>query len=561
MAGIQIQRAKRRVEDPSEVFRTRAQAPTAATEATQQLGRAIVGAGVDIARISQRRIAANERLAREETLNRSVSAANEIKQASVQFIADETVNKAGLDTIGNVERFDSFSEEKFLERMADESDEVKLLTRQELQAWRLNTRTDFAIRQQEQRRGVTLSNLDQARDDAVQEASTNPSVDTIEGQIKSMALTVFKYKAAGSIDAEEAEERIDDGREKIITSAITSASLQNPEAAQVILDEMKSVLPADIVKTLEADITKQAKIQKDEAEAIRKESVENFTNETIDLALKGAATETQMKADPRWQAATPGERKTLASIVKNSNPFNESDPVTLAEFTSAVNTTPLELTEQEFLEAHGKGLNTADFNRLFKQWQTKVEEIKKGDAENPLQDGYEKQAYDLIEFMRKDTAFIEPGGILIGQSAEELAENDLRAAQQVNSLARYIEENPNEDYVETYIKPVLKPVQQGFVSSVYDSVSGFFTDEPAISAEPDIEIRRQAADLLTEKGVEATRENINRVSAQIRAGNTELKILDAGAARRLFDSASGTTDEEKAENARRTATRLGFIIP
>ena len=85
-------------------------------------------------------------------------------------------------------------------------------------------------------------------------------------------------------------------------------------------------------------------------------------------------------------------------------------------------------------------------------------------------------------------------------------------------------------------------------------------DGPSISAEQDVGIRRQAADLLTEKGVEATRENINRVSAQIREGNTELKILDAETARKLFDIASGT-GEEKAENARRNALRQGFIIP
>lgn len=554
--GFQIPRAERQAEDPSKVKRGQFRAPTAGFEAQKQLGGAIAQAGQALGTIG----VARQRMQNEESLNNAVNASNEVQNDLVQLLATEKTT-AGLDTSGNLERFNEALEASIQDRTADFPDEIKALTRQRLGDYGVRTRTALALHQQEQRRGVTFSNLDQAQNVAIQEAANNPTVGTIEEQLKSVADTISLYRQNGSIDSEEAQDRFTEARQSIVTSAINSASLQNPEAAQALLDQTKAILPAETVKTLETDIRKQAKLQKDEQEAVRTESVQTFTNEIIDQSLEGAATETQMKADPRWQAATPSERKTIESIVRNSNPFNESDTVVLADFTSRVNTEPLELTEQEFLNAHGKGLNTPDFNRLFKQWETKVKEIKKGDAENPLQDGYEKQAYKLIEFMRKDTAFIEPGGVLIGQSDEELAENDLRAAQQVNSLARYIEEHPDEDYVETYIKPVLKPVQEGFISSVYDRVSGFFTDEPFIEAEQDIEVRRQATDLLTEKGVEATRENINRVSAQIQAGNTELKILDAEEARRLFNAASGATKEEKAENARRTAIGQGFIIP
>ena len=498
MAGIEIPRAERQVGDPSEVFRGRAVAPTAATEATQQLGRAIAGAGVNIARIS----AANERMAREELLNRSVSAANEIKQNSVNFIADETVTKAGLDTIGNVERLDSFVEEKFMESTADMSDEAKILTRQELQNWQLKTRTDFAIRQREQRRGVTLSNLDQARDEAIQEAAANPSVNTIEDQIKAMAITVFKYRATGSIDKEDAEERIEDGREKIITSAITSASLQNPEAAQVILDEMRTVLPAETVKSLEADIKKQIKIQEKEDEAARTKSVQDLTNKIIGQSLDGTATVAQMKADPRWEAATSAEKKDMISIVKKSDPFNESDPVVLANFTTQVNTDPTKLIKQDFIDAHGEGLSTADFNRLYKQWQG-----TEGKTETP-QESAIKQAYRILSDAKTKTVY-----------SNDPVENSVRWSRATQALDVFVEENPNaepEEYTD-FVQTILDPDQRNFIVRAFDFnlrfVTGARFGEPAVVTNQ--ELRTESIKILTQQGESLTEANISFIAQQL----------------------------------------------
>lgn len=567
MAGLKIQRAERQVEDPSKVKTGEFRAPTAGTEAQQQLGGAITQTAVALGQVADRVITAGERMEKAKLLNRSTAAANAVRQDLVEFKAQELNAVAGLDTEGNVKRLEDSYSESILNRTADLSDEEKALVQQGLQADILRDRTAFAVHQQKQLVGVTANNLDQALNTAVQAVSVNPTMGTIEEQIKAHALTVITYDAEGVIDKEESENRRIEGIEKIIEAGVTSATLQDAEMGQILLDQMKSALPPEKVKTLEADISKQAKIQTDAIEAARTESVENFTNETIDLALKGEATETQMEADPRWKKANPSERKTLRSIVKDSNPFNESDPVTLASFTSRVNTAPLELTEQEFLSAHGKGLNTPDFNRLFQQWKTSVEEIKKGAAEDPLQKGFEAQAYGLVEKMREDKVFLEergffePGGQLAGDSPEELIENDLRAAQQVNSLAQYIVDHPGENYVETYIIPVLKPIQEKFVAGIYDRVTGFFDEEPFIKVEQDLDVRRQASDLLRESDVALTRENINSASAQIQAGNAELKILDAETMQEIFATAPGKTREEKGEATRRIAIKRGFIIP
>ena len=559
--AFKVPRAERQVGDASQVKRGRFVAQTAGLEAEAQLGQAIVGAGVAATKIGNRIQVARDRMAREEALNRSVNAANEVQNDLIQIVAKEG-QTPGLDSIGNVERFDEAREQSIQTRTADMPEELKALTRQRLQDYNFRTRTALATHQQEQVRGVTFSNLDQARDAAIQETANNPTLDTMESQLASVASTISLYQQNGSIDEEEAQARIAEAQQEIIVSGISSATLTDPEAAQALVDATQAVLPTDVVKTLEADIRKQTKLQKDALDAQRDEIAQTFTNEIEDQALTGTVTETQLQASPAWDELTTPEKNHLTSVAKKSSPFNTSDPVTLAEVTTLVNTDPESITQDDFDAWHGRpvdGINTDDYNRLIKAWRVKIKEIEKGAPEDPLQAGFEKQAYLLIDRMRKDTAFIEPGGFLIGQSPEELAENDLRAAQQVNSLARYIADNPGEDYVETYIKPVLKPVQQGFIARVYDKgvTEALF---PSIIVEEDIEIRRQASDLLTKSNIDLTRENINRVSAQIRAGNTELKILDAETAQKLFDTASGT-GEEKAANARAEAIRQGFIIP
>ncbi|KKL68366.1 hypothetical protein LCGC14_2125710, partial [marine sediment metagenome] len=507
-------------------------------------------------------LTARDRMAREAAFNRTVDAADRVRQGSVQFLVDES-SKSGSDTEGNVERYDDFLEALIQEETADFPEELKLLTRRRLQAPRLKNRTGLAVHQQEQVRGETFFNLDKAADAAVQEVTNNPTLGNMQAELEDGAFLISEYKAGGFIDAEEAEARTDNLRQRVFTAAINSATLTDPEAAQALVDATKAVLPAETIKSLEADIRKQTKLQKDEAKAERDATAKTFINEIEDQALDGTVTQTQLQASPVWDILTTSEKNHLTSVAKDSSPFNTSDPVTLAEVTTLVNTDPTSITEDDFDAWHGRavdGISTSDYNRLIKVWRTNIEEIEKGEATDPLQKGFEKQAYLLIDRMRKDTAFIDPGGFFTGQTPEELQENDLLAAQQVNSLARYIEEHPGEDYVETYIKPVLKPIQEGFVSGVYDRATAFFTDEPSIIIEEDIEIRRQAADLLTKSGVDITRENINRASAQIKAGNIELKILDAETARKLFDTASGT-GEDKAANARREAIRLGFIIP
>ncbi len=571
MANFQIPRAQRRVEDPSEVFRGRAQAPTAATEATQQLGRAIAGAGVNIARIS----AANERMARETALNRSNNASNLVQEELTQFVVDELA-KVGSNTEGNTEDFKEVFNASLQRHTSELSDEGKILTNLKIAPYFLSTNKSLATHQSNERRAETISNLNQTRDKALLSIGKDPSIENIMEQRAIVGKELNQYTEF--IGKEAVEDRMEEMIQDSIETAVIAISSQDPEAAGFFLEQNKEQLPVETIKSLETDIRKQTKLQKDELEAARKESVQNFTNKIIDLAPSGELTLTQLHAAPEWAFANPSERKNLESIVNKSDPLKKSDNIIRADFITKIATAPLDLTEKDFNDAHGNGLSSNDYKAFIGEWQTKIEEIRNGTEENPLQDQYKKQAYRLIEFMRKDTAFIEPGGFFAGQSPEELQENDLKAAQAVNSLARYIEENPNEDYVETYIRPVLQPVQEELVSGIYDRASSFAAektgriraetevlfpipfDGPSISAEQDVGIRRQAADLLTEKGVEATRENINRVSAQIREGNTELKILDAETARKLFDIASGT-GEEKAENARRNALRQGFIIP
>jgi len=267
MAGFQIPRAQRRTEDPSGVFRGRAQAPTVAARATQALG----GAIVDVAQAGRRILDARERQQAEETLNRSQNAANEIQNSMVQFLADENT-KGGLDTVGNVERYDETLRDRVSTWTADLSDDGKALTSQMLEPSSLRTRTKLATHQQEQRKGVTFSNLDQARDIAVQKAANTPTLDVITEQVESVSSTISLYRANNSIDEEPAQDRFTEAREEIIISAIVSATQQDPEAAAELLKETKAVLPSDTVKSLKASIRQEKTRQEKQAKYYYNES-------------------------------------------------------------------------------------------------------------------------------------------------------------------------------------------------------------------------------------------------------------------------------------------------
>ena len=499
--AFKIPRAQRRVEDPTQVQRGRAVAPTAANQAQAQLGQAIVGAGVAAAKISDRIEVARLKMEREEMLNRSVNASNEVQNDLIQLVAQEKT-APGLDSIGNQERFDEAFEASIQARTADLPEEVGALTRQNLQRYSFKTRTDLAVHQQEQRRGVTLSNLDQARDVAIQEAANDPTIATMEGQIESLASTISLYKENGSIDTEEAQDRFSEGREKIIVSGINSASLQNPEAAQALLDATKAVLPADIVKTMEADIRKQAKLQKDEQEAVRNETAQTFTNETIDLAVEGAATITQAQADPRWNVLKPKERETIRSIISKSSPFNESDPVTLAEVTTLVNTDPEALTIDDWNAFHGRkeqGISTADFNRLFKQWQTNIEAINNDDQD--IQKSAISQGYTVLNDAKTNDVY----------SSNDL-ENSIRWSRATQAFDVFIAENPEAEPEEVtdFVQTLLKAEQKGFIDRTFDFVTRSFTGarfgDPAVVTDEDL--RTEAIKTLTEDGQQITEANI-----------------------------------------------------
>ena len=506
--GFQIPRGRRQVEEPSEVIRGRAVAPTAGKRAEAQLGQAIVQAGVATATIGSRILNARARMAREEALNVSVNAANEIQNDLVQFVAGERI-KPGLDSIGNVERFDEAFEERIQTRTAELPDELKALTRQRLQPYSIKTRGALANHQQEQRRGVTFSNLDQARDAAIQEAANNPSIDTMESQLASVASTIALYRQNGSIDTEEAQARVADAQQKIITSAINSASLTNPELAQTLVDATKAVLPADIVKTLEADIRKQTKLQKDEQKAVRDEAAQTFTNETIDLAVDGAATITQAQADPRWEVLNPKERETIRSIISKSSPLNKSDPVTLAEVTTLVNTDPLALTVDDWNAFHGRkeqGISTADFNRLFKQWQINIEELE--NEQNTATKSGIKQAYKILNDARTKEIF----------DSNDL-DNELAWASATQALDVFVTENPEasaEEYTD-FVEKLLVPDQKGFIDRQFDfflrKVSGARFGEPAVIT--DERLRADAIKALTEAGESITEANISEIARQI----------------------------------------------
>jgi len=496
---FKIPRAQRQVEDASEVSRVRTTAPTAGAEATEQLGRAISGLGVVAAKFGR----AQDRLAREEALNRSVDAANQVQQDSVKFLADER-GKAGLDTLGtkadprdNVKRYDDFLEELIQARTADLPDNIKALTRQRLESSRLKNRTDLATHQQEQRRGVTLSNLDQARDNAVQESSNNPSLGTINDQLKSVSKTINLYKANGSIDTEDAQDRFTEARESIITSAVTSAIMIDADSGQSLLDETKAVLPSEVVKSLEKDIRNQRKLQKDEDEATRKQSVQDFQNSLITSAVDGEVpTETSVRLSPAWELMSPSEQKDTLKIIRDADPLKKSDPVVKADFTTRVNTAPETLTEQDFIDAHGVGLSTADFQTLITKWRKDTE------SENtPAQSG-QKQAYKILNDAKTKRIY----------DSDDL-ENEFAWASATQALDVFVEENPNaeaEEYTD-FVEKLLTIPEKDFINRFFD----LFSDDKGIR------FRAEAIKELTEAGRPVTENNIAHISDQIEAQRGE----------------------------------------
>lgn len=583
MPKLNIRRTQRRVGVPEERIFDPGPANTAIQDALVGLGGAVTSAAVDIAKVIEAKKNRDDQADINDAL---IEYAKRTGQIQNDILSDETLNsKEGIDkyVLDSNDAIESISGNLNL------NDRVREAFKSGVSPDIISGIDSLSNAYQQRGNNKIVSNISEAENIARQSVLSNPTPENtqkniarvsamIDASIQNPLTRAGIYTNKGVDPAEFKEGVINSIRENMILGQIR----QDVKLAQISLDNLKAIIPPETFKTLQADIRKQTKIQNDAAEAARTESVQNLTSETINQAPSGTLTLTQLHADPRWSEATPKEKKNLETIVNDADPFKTSDNITKAFFIRTIATAPLSLTIDDFNDAHGRkenGIGTNDYKIFVNDWRKRVKEIEKGAAENPLQDGYEKQAYRLIEFMREDTAFIEAGGFFAGQSPEDLQENDLRAAQAVNSLAQYIVANPGVNYVEEYIIPVLQPAQEEFVSSLYDRASllaaertgrvkaqteALFpipSDGAPISVEEDLEIRRQAADLLTEKGQATTRENINRVSAQIREGNTELKILDAGEAQRLFQAASGATNEEKAENARRTAIRLGFIIP
>ncbi len=493
--GFKVPRKQRQFEDPSEVIQGRAVAATAGLEAEAALGQAIVGAGVDLGTIISRNRRAKQRMARERMINRSTEAANFVRQDMVEFKVKE-LSTPGLKTEDNLERLANFYKERIQERTADLSENEKLLVDQELGADRIKDQTDFAKHQQEQLKGVVFSNIEQSRDRAVQEAANDPTLSTIEAKFKSFNLTVLKAKVAGSIGEEEAEDMRKEGEIMIARSAIVSATLLNPELAQIILEDklIKDILPAETVKALETDIRKQTKLQKDEAAAERDATAQTFLSDLTDLAEDGAATVTQAQASPAWNVLTPEEKKNALSIISKGSPFNKSDDVIRATLTTEVIANPTPQTRQKLLDAHANGLSTVHFKELFKQLETTL-----GQDETP-QEAAIARGYTELNDAKTNNVF---------DSNE--AKNSNEWARATQAFGKFVKDNPDakpEDY-PNFTEQLLQEVKRGFLGSAWDLIRHPILFKRELGAsEDEPKSRRLAIGALTTAGQEITEANI-----------------------------------------------------
>lgn len=508
--GFKIPRAGRQVEDPSEVLTGQEVAPTAGTQAQiaagsalQQAGRTVADVGGAVVSALDARRQALDKMAREAELNGAISADNDIKQSMVQFLAKEGA-KTGLDTQDNIERFDAELLERTSELTVDLPDGAKVIVEQRQQNYRLKNRTNLAVQQQKEGKAVTLNNLTQVGAAIVQDTSNDPTVEGINDGVSFMSSTLNFYLNEGLISNKEAEVILEDVRQESITAAVTSLSLQDPEAAQVLLDEAKEALPSEARKSLETDIKKQAKDQKEAAIAQRDETALNFTNETIDLATEGFVSETQLKADPRWEILEPKEKTALLSIAKNSSPLNRSDSVTLAQLTTLVNTDPESLTIDDFIAFHGRedqGISTADFNRLFKQWQSNLKLLRNGTVS--AQDSAVKQAYTVLNDAKTKRLY-----------SDDVLQNELAWASSTQALNIFVADNPEaepEDYT-SFVENILTLPEKDFINRTFD----LFRNE-----DKDIRFRSEAIRALTDAGVPVTENNIANIQDQMEARSGE----------------------------------------
>ncbi|KKL55634.1 hypothetical protein LCGC14_2253450 [marine sediment metagenome] len=182
------------------------------------------------------------------------------------------------------------------------------------------------------------------------------------------------------------------------------------------------------------------------------------------------------------------------SIVDRSSPFNKSDEVIKASFTTEVNANPTIETGAKLVAAHGKGLSTVDFNALYKSWQDKL-----GKDETP-QESAIKRAYTIFNAAKTDNVF----------DSDE-AKNSVEWARTVETLDVFVSENPNlkpKEYTD-FAEQTLIEVKRGFLGSAWDLIRHpvLFKRELGAS-EGEAKSRRMAIGALRAAGQEITEKNI-----------------------------------------------------
>lgn len=497
MPNIVVKRTQRQVEDPSGVIRQEVRATGAEGRALEAVGAGLqeVAGGISaIGGAVQRRLNIQARMKAEEDLNRATNAATEVQRDLIPTRARE-LETPGLDSIGNRKRFGESLEKSISEKTKDMSPELRALVRNNLNSFVLDSEGKLAVHEAQERRKVTASNIAQVKDIAVQNATNDPA--SLEQGIADVANTINQYRAVGAMGEEEAQDTLEDARTDMFVSAIQGEMLRDADQAQGLFDALKQGIPSDAQKTLQSDINKQAKLQKEEDEATRKDTVEDFQNSLITSAVDGEVpTETSVKLSPAWELMEPSERKSTLQILRDADPLKKSDPVIKADFTTKVNTAPETLTEQDFIDKHGNGLSTADFQTLVTKWRENIES-----EETPAQSG-RKQAYKILDDAKTKRIY----------DSDDL-ENELAWASATQALDVFVEENPNataEEYTD-FVENLLIIPEKDFINRFFD----FFSDDKGIR------FRAEAIKALTEAGHPVTESNIANISDQIEAQRGE----------------------------------------
>jgi hypothetical protein len=492
--AIKVPRAQRQVQDPSGALRTQAVAQTGPGQALEALGAGLQDLSIGVRKLGQ----ARERMNLQELVNRATDAST-LVQRDMQPIRAQELQTPGLDSIGNRDRFNEEIEKSINLRTQDMSDEGKTLVRRNLSNFLIGTEKELAIHEASERRKVTASNLEQVKSLAMQNVANNPL--SLESEIKQVANTVNQFRAIGAIGEEEAQNTLDEYMTDIRVSAIEGEMLRNADQAQQLLDTLREGIPADAQKTLQSDIKKQSKLQKEKTEANRVATVEAFQNNLTTQIVDGdVPTETAIRLSPAWDIMNSEEKAQTLSIQKKGDPFFVSDPLTLADFTTRVNTAPQTLTDQDFIDALGRkenGLSTKDFQSLITKWKS-----DKDRPETP-QESAQKTAYKVLNDARTKKIF-----------SDDKLQNELAWATSTQALDSFIKENPNakpEDYTN-FVENTLTLPEKDFINRTFD----FFRDD-----DKDIRFRAEAIKALTEAKFPVTEANILSVMEQLEEQRAE----------------------------------------